>query len=114
MGADGYKSLTANPFDIPQPNCFNGFGDKGSFATLGLKSEEDVNIKLLICVLAVMSLGMLAACDQETPAYSASERFNQDSENMHLDQEEFNDDVDHFLLLRPSDSLTWWNVYHRN
>jgi hypothetical protein len=36
MVVNGYKLLTANPFDIPQPNCFNGFGAKGSFATLDL------------------------------------------------------------------------------
>ena len=71
-------------------------------------------MKLLICALAVMALGMVAACDERTPAYTSSERFGMIQRNIQFDEEAFNDDVDTALMLRPKDSLTIWNVYQRN
>jgi len=72
-------------------------------------------MKLLICSLAVMALGMFAAgCAEETPAYSANERYGQISRNWHTEAEQMNDDVDSFMLLRPESRLSVWNVYHQN
>lgn len=70
-------------------------------------------MKLFACLMLVAMAGLLTAC-QDTPAYSAKERSAQIARNMDLDQREMNDDIDHLLLLRPSDQLTLWNVYHRN
>jgi len=71
-------------------------------------------MKLLICTLAaVMLSGLVGGC-METPAYSSGERFDQIKRNIHYEGEQFNDDVDHFLMLRPASRDTIWNVYHRN
>lgn len=64
--------------------------------------------------LLLMSSALLAAgCTQDTPAYSAKERFAQIHRNEVFQAEAMNDDIDWILLTRPTDQLTIWNVYHR-
>jgi hypothetical protein len=73
-------------------------------------------MKRLAFVMLVAMTGMtcVSGCTLDTPAYSAKERFQQIGRNMYFDGEAFNDDVDHALLLRPSNQNTIWNVYHRD
>jgi hypothetical protein len=68
----------------------------------------------LTVLVAFSSLVGLTGCNQDTPAYSAKERFNQIGHNWSYEQSQANDDIDHFLLLRPAGGLTIWNVEHRN
>ena len=70
-------------------------------------------MKLFACLILVAMAGLLSAC-QDTPAYSAKERSAQIDRNIDMSQKMMNDDIDHFLLLRPSDGLSIWNVYHRD
>lgn len=75
-------------------------------------------MKMLTCnaLLAgavLLMLGLSGGCG-ETPAYTGQERFDQDARNAGLDLRELADDTDIALLLRPSDTLTYWDVYHRN
>ena len=70
-------------------------------------------MKLLSGLLLVASAMFVAGCTTDTPAYSAKERFAQIRRNDVYQFEMANDDIDHFLMLRPSNQETIWNVYHR-
>jgi hypothetical protein len=71
-------------------------------------------MKLLSGLLLVASVTIfIGGCTGETPAYSAKERFAQINRNGVFQAEAMNDDVDWFLLTRPSNQETIWNVYHR-
>jgi hypothetical protein len=70
-------------------------------------------MKVLIASLFVASMAVLSGCTMATPAYSPGERFAQIHRNDVLQAEQFNDDVDNLLLLRPSNQESIWNVYHR-
>jgi len=70
-------------------------------------------MKLLSGLLLVASAIFIGGCTTDTPAYSAKERFAQIRRNDVYQFEMANDDIDNFLLLRPSNQETIWNVYHR-
>jgi hypothetical protein len=70
-------------------------------------------MKLLPSLFLVASAIVLAGCTTNTPAYSGKERFAQINRNNVYQSEAANDDIDHILLLRPSNQETIWNVYHR-
>jgi len=70
-------------------------------------------MKLLPSLLLVASVVAVAGCTTDTPGYSAKERFAQIHRNTVYQSEAANDDIDHILLLRPSNQETIWNVYHR-
>lgn len=67
----------------------------------------------MLIALAVAGIS-LTGCTAATPAYSASERFDQIGRNLNFQAEVSNDSFDHLFFLRPSDQLTIWDVYHRN
>jgi hypothetical protein len=71
-------------------------------------------MKTLALLTLVAGLGLLAGCASPTPGYSGDERYAQIGRNWNLEGEEFADDMDHALLLRPSGTLTVWDVYHRD
>jgi hypothetical protein len=68
---------------------------------------------LLLTGLGLFGAGLLGGCSA-TPAYSGDERAAQIGRNMNFELESFADDVDSALLLRPSNTLTVWDVDHRN
>ena len=68
--------------------------------------------QLLALSVVVAAMAFTSGC-QDTPGYSASERFNQIGRNFYYNQSQMNDDIDHALLLRPASRLTIWNIYHR-
>jgi hypothetical protein len=74
---------------------------------------EEADMKLLSGLLLVASAIFVGGCTANTPAYSAKERFAQINRNDVYELEAANDDVDMFLLSRPSNQETIWNVYHR-
>lgn len=71
-------------------------------------------LKSLACLVLVGAGACLSGCTADTPAYTAKERFAQINRNNLFQNETGNDDFDNILLLRPSTSLTVWNVYHRS
>jgi hypothetical protein len=75
--------------------------------------EEGEVMKLLSGLLLVASALLVAGCTTDTPAYSSRERFAQIRRNDVYQFEMANDDIDNFLLLRPSNQETIWNVWHR-
>jgi hypothetical protein len=81
----------------------------------GLFNEEGHDMKLFFGSILLLAMTGLSGCvTLDTPAYSAKERFAQIGRNWHSESEMFNDDLDSFLLLRPSSQLSSWNVYHRD
>jgi len=70
-------------------------------------------MKLLSVLLLVASAMALAGCSMNTPAYSAKERFAQINRNTAYQSTAMSDDTDWFMLSRPSNQETIWNVYHR-
>lgn len=70
-------------------------------------------MKLLSVLLLVGSAIALTGCTLDTPAYSAKERFAQINRNTAYQSAQFNDDLDHILMIRPSNQESIWNVYHR-
>ena len=74
-------------------------------------------MKTLFVAAVLMGLGLVAGCASwnvsPTPAYTEEERDAQIGRNWTLEWQELADDTDHALLLRPSNTLTQWNVYHR-
>jgi hypothetical protein len=71
-------------------------------------------MKFLTCLLFVGSAALLGGCTAATPALSPGERYAQINRNIIYQNETGNDDLDHMLMLRPSNQLTVWNVYHRD
>jgi hypothetical protein len=71
-------------------------------------------MKIVFTLLLLTGLGLLSGCMNDTPLLSSNERFAQIGRNMYYEQEQLNDDIDTVLLLRPSDTLTGYNVYHRD
>jgi hypothetical protein len=71
-------------------------------------------MKLFICMVLGISLFAISGCTSSTPAYTAKERYAQIHRNLVYESEQFNDEVDRALLLRPSNQDTIWNVYHRD
>jgi len=72
-------------------------------------------ISLLILAMALGSVGCAKNYKLEndwgsTPGYSSTERYQQIYRTWDYEGKQLNDDVDHVLLLRPSDKLTLWNV----
>jgi hypothetical protein len=80
---------------------------------LDAKFCEEAVMKFLSGLLLVASAIFVGGCTMDTPAYSAKERFAQIHRNDVYQLEAANDDVDWFLLSRPSNQETIWNVYHR-
>jgi len=74
---------------------------------------EEADMKLFSGLLLVASALFVGGCSSDTPAYSARERFAQIHRNDVYQLEAMNDDVDWFLMSRPSNQETIWNVYHR-
>ncbi|HEX4055183.1 MAG TPA: hypothetical protein VHX86_13045 [Tepidisphaeraceae bacterium] len=71
-------------------------------------------MKLLTGLVLAASAVALFGCAANVPGYSASERFAQIHRNNVYQSEEASDDLDHILLLRPSNQESVWNVYHRD
>jgi hypothetical protein len=71
-------------------------------------------LKSLACLALIGTGAFLTGCTADTPAYTAKERFAQINRNNLFQAETANDDWDNLLMLRPSTSLTIWNVYHRD
>jgi len=64
----------------------------------------------LLCLLMLV----LTGCGVDwgsTPAYTSRERNQQIWRNWNYEGAQMVDDWDHFWLLRPSSSLTLWNVH---
>jgi len=68
--------------------------------------------KLSLLLLLVIGSGFVGGCGG-TPAYTRDERFAQIKRNFEIDNDQIADDIDHMLLLRPSGTLSFWNIYHR-
>ena len=68
-------------------------------------------MKSLAAVLLVLC-GMLLTCGgcADTPVYSGHERAQIIGRNWGYEYREMQDDIDHFLLLRPSTRLSIWHV----
>jgi hypothetical protein len=74
---------------------------------------KTLTLNLLLSGAVLLVVGLSGGCG-DTPAYTGQERFQQDARNTDLDLRELADDSDIALLIRPSDTLTYWDVYHRN
>jgi hypothetical protein len=68
---------------------------------------------VIIAGAGVSGAAMMTGCGP-TAAYSGDERAQQIGYNMGLGWEYASDDMDNVLLLRPSSTLTQWNVWHRD
>lgn len=75
--------------------------------------------KLTLAVVACGSMFLAGGCMDArigkvdpfgTPAYSGTERGEMIARNIELEWRMMNDDIDEVLLLRPSSSLTLWNI----
>lgn len=64
----------------------------------------------VFALLALMAGLALTSAGCYTPGYTVNERFIQIGRNWDYEGKQIADDVDHALLLRPADDLTWWNV----
>jgi hypothetical protein len=62
-------------------------------------------LALLLGLFAVVAAGCA------TPGYSGRERSQRIARNWGYEWRQMNDDIDHFLLLRPASGLTMWNVH---
>lgn len=71
-------------------------------------------MKLLTGLVLVASAVVMSGCSANVPGYSAEERFAQINRNTVYQSEQASDDLDHILLLRPSNQASIWNVYHRD
>jgi hypothetical protein len=76
-------------------------------------------MKMSATLAVVAGVGMLGAmiltgcAAGPTPAYTGDERAAQIGRNWDFEWEQLADDTDNVLLLRPSSTLTQWNVIHR-
>jgi hypothetical protein len=66
----------------------------------------------LIAGTGLMGAVLMTGCGS-TPAYSGDERAAQVGRNWALEWQEASDDMDNVLLIRPSSTLTQWDVVHR-
>lgn len=80
---------------------------------VALFCEEGEVMKLLTGLVFVALAFALSGCGA-VPGYSASERYAQIQRNNVYQSEQAGDDLDHILLLRPSNQESIWNVYHRD
>jgi hypothetical protein len=70
-----------------------------------------------LAIFALIAAGVMSAvgCARPgelfyTPAYTARERADQIARNWDNEGKMSQDDIDHFLLLRPQSRLTTWNM----
>jgi hypothetical protein len=70
-------------------------------------------MKTLSMLVLLAGAALLSAGCGGTPVYTAQERYAQIDRNFGTDFDQIADDIDHILLLRPSGTLSPWNVFHR-
>jgi hypothetical protein len=75
---------------------------------------KTVVMRALVASLSLAAASLLAGCMNDTPTLTGDERFAQIGRNFQYEQLQLNDDLDNLFLLRPSDTLTPYDVYHRN
>jgi len=71
-------------------------------------------MKTVVTLVFLAGISLMAGCVNDTPTLTADERFAQIQRNMYYSNLQLNEDIDNVLLLRPSDTLTPYNVYHRD
>ncbi|HEX4793765.1 MAG TPA: hypothetical protein VH370_08240 [Humisphaera sp.] len=64
----------------------------------------------IVALIGLMAGSVLCASGCATPGYSAEERGQMIVRNWGYDWAQAQDDIDHFLLLRPASHLTVWSV----
>jgi hypothetical protein len=63
-----------------------------------------------LSMLALLAGGLFMTAGCETPGLTTQERFQRIGRDVTYDYEQINDDVDHFLLLRPLTHLSEWDL----